>query len=145
MQVTDDGWKVTSTGTIAAPIELNTRLAEVTYDKAWHPRTLVVDALVKGKASTVKTTFTGTQAVNDIVQEERNFQKTDTVDAQTIVMPNLIFGTYEALAARLSTASPGATFRSYVAPQAEISITLGSVSTSGSRRRAARSRRASTR
>ena len=79
--VTDDGWKVTTTGTLAAPIALNTRLAEVTYDKAWHPRTLVVDALVKGKASTVKTTFTGTQAVNDIVQEERNFQKTDTVDA----------------------------------------------------------------
>ena len=127
--VTDDGWKVTSTGTLGAPVKLNTRLAEVTYDKAWHPRTLVVDALVDGKASKVKTTFTGTQAVNDIVQEERQFQKTDTVDAQTIVMPNLIFGTYEALAARLSTASPGATFRSYVVPQAEISITLGSVST----------------
>ena len=127
--VTDDGWKVMSTGTLVAPVKLNTRLAEVTYDKAWHPRTLVVDALVDGKASTVKTTFTGTQAVNDIVQEERQFQKTDTVDAQTIVMPNLIFGTYEALAARLSTASPGATFRSYVVPQAEISITLGSVST----------------
>jgi pimeloyl-ACP methyl ester carboxylesterase len=126
--VTDDGWKVTTTGTLAAPIALNTRLAEVTYDKAWHPRTLVVDAVVKGKASTVRTTFTGTQAVNDIVQEERNFQKTDTVDAQTIVMPNLIFGTYEALAARLSTASPGATFRVYVVPEAEIPVTLGSVS-----------------
>ena len=129
VQVTDDGWKVTSTGAIAAPIALNTRHAEVTYDKAWHPRTLVVDALVKGKASTVKTTFTGTQAANDIVQEERHFQKTDTVDAQTIVMPNLIFGTYEALAARLSTASPGATFRVYVVPEAETSVTLGSVST----------------
>jgi len=127
--VTDDGWKVTSTGTLAAPVKLNTRLAEVTYDKAWHPRTLVVDALVDGKASTVKTTFTGTQAASDIVQEERQFQKTDTVDPQTIVMPNLIFGAYEALAARVSTAAPGATFRVYVAPQAEISVTLGSVST----------------
>jgi hypothetical protein len=126
--VTDDGWKVTSTGTLAAPVKLNTRLAEVTYDKAWHPRTLVVDALVDGKASTVKTTFTGTQAANDIVQEERQFQKTDTVDAQTIVMPNLIFGTYEALAARVSTAAPGTTFRVYFAPQAEISVTLGNVS-----------------
>jgi uncharacterized protein len=127
--VTDDSWKVTSTGTLAAPVKLNTRLAEVTYDKAWHPRTLVVDALVDDKASLVKTTFTGTQAANDIVQEERQFQKTDTVDAQTIVMPNLIFGTYEALAARLSTASPGTIFRVYVAPQAEISVTLGNVST----------------
>ncbi len=127
--VTDDGWKVTSTGTLAAPIKLNTRLAEVTYDKAWHPRTLVVDALVDDKVSKVRTTFTGTQAASDVVQEERQFQKTDTVDAQTIVMPNLIFGTYEALAARVSTAAPGATFRVYVAPQAEIPVTLGTVST----------------
>jgi hypothetical protein len=126
--VTDDGWKVMSTGSIKAPVALNIRIAEITYDKEWRPRTLLLDAVLKGRASTVKTTFTGTQAASDIVQEERNFQKTDTVDARTIVLPNLIFGTYEALAARLSTAAPGATFRVYVAPQAEITVTLGAVS-----------------
>ena len=126
---TDDGWKVTSTGSIKAPVALNIRIFEVTYDKQWRPRTLVVDGLLKGQASTVETTFTGTQAASEIVQEERSYQKTDTVDAQTIVLPNLIFGSYEALAARLSTASPGTIFRVYVAPQAEISVTLGNVST----------------
>ena len=30
--ITDDGWKMTSTGTLAAPVKLNTRLAEVTSD-----------------------------------------------------------------------------------------------------------------
>ncbi len=127
--VTDDGWKVTSTGSIKAPVALNVRLAEVTYDKQWRPRALLLDALLKGKASTVKTTFTGTQAASDIVQEERSFQKTDTVDARTIVLPNLIFGSYEALAARVSTAEPGTSFRVYVAPQSEIDVTLGAVST----------------
>ncbi len=127
--VSDDGWKVMSTGQIAAPVSLTTRLAEVVYDRAWHPRSLVVDGVVKGKVTTVKTTFTGTSAASDIVQDDRNFQKTDTVDAQTIVMPNLIFGTYEALAARLQGATAGATFRVYVAPQAEITVRVGSVST----------------
>jgi pimeloyl-ACP methyl ester carboxylesterase len=126
---TDDGWKVMSTGSIKAPVALNIRIAEVTYDKEWRPKSLLLDAILKGQASTVRTTFTGTQAASDIVQEERSFQKTDTVDARTIVLPNLIFGTYEALAARLSTAAPGAVFRVYVAPQAEISVTLGTVST----------------
>jgi len=129
VMATDDGWKVTSTGSIKAPVALNIRIFEATYDKQWRPRTLLVDGLLRGQASTVKTTFTGTQAASEIVQEERSYQKTDTVDAQTIVLPNLIFGSYEALAARLSTASPGTTFRVYVAPQAEISVTLGSVST----------------
>ena len=129
VMATDDGWKVTSTGSIKAPVALNIRIFEATYDKQWRPRTLLVDGLLRGQASTVKTTFTGTQAASEIVQEERSYQKTDTVDAQTIVLPNLIFGSYEALAARLSTASPGTTFRVYVAPQAEISVTLGNVST----------------
>ncbi|MEO5821226.1 MAG: alpha/beta fold hydrolase [Vicinamibacteraceae bacterium] len=127
--VTDDGWKVTSTGTIAAPIALNTRTAEITYDKTWHPKTLLLDAILRGQASIIKTTFAGTKATSEIVQEERQFPKTDTVDPQTIVLPNLIFGSYEALAARISTAAPGATFRVYVAPQAEITVTLGAVST----------------
>jgi hypothetical protein len=126
---TDEGWKVMSTGSIKAPVALNIRIAEVTYDKQWRPRTLLLDALLRGQASTVRTTFTGTQAASEIVQEERSFQKTDTVDAQTIVLPNLIFGAYEALAARLSTAAPGTSFRVYVAPQAEIDVKLGAVST----------------
>jgi pimeloyl-ACP methyl ester carboxylesterase len=127
--VTDDTWKVMTTGQIAAPVALNTRLCEVTYDRAWHPKSLFIDAVVKGKTSTVRTTFAGGGASSDIVQDERNFQKTDPVDAQTIVMPNLIFGTYEALAARLSTAPAGTVFKVYVAPDAEITVTLGSVST----------------
>jgi pimeloyl-ACP methyl ester carboxylesterase len=126
--VTADAWKVTSSGQIAAPIDLKTRIAEVVYDRDWRPKSLLVDGVVKGKVTTVRTTFDGTKASNDIVQDDRNFQKTDTVDAQTIVMPNLIFGTYEALAARLSAAQPGASFRAYVAPDAEITIKLGAVS-----------------
>jgi pimeloyl-ACP methyl ester carboxylesterase len=127
--VTDDGWKVTSTGSIKAPVALTIRTAEVTYDKQWRPKALLLDAQLRGQASTIKTTFTGTQAASEIVQEERSFQKTDTVDAQTIVLPNLVFGSYEALAARLSTAAPGTSFRVYVAPQTEIDVKLGAVST----------------
>jgi pimeloyl-ACP methyl ester carboxylesterase len=126
--VTDDTWKVMSSGQIAAPVALNTRMCEVTYDRNWHPKSLFIDAIVKGKTSTVRTTFSGGGASSDIVQDERNFQKTDPVDAQTIVMPNLIFGTYEALAARLATAMPGAVFKVYVAPDAEITVTVGAIS-----------------
>jgi pimeloyl-ACP methyl ester carboxylesterase len=125
---TDDGWKVMSTGQISAPVSLNTRIAEVAYDREWRPKSLFIDAVVKGKVSTVKTTFTGTTAVSEVVQDERSFQKTDTVDARTIVLSNLIFGTYEALAARVAAAPPGTTLRVYVAPQAEIGVRIGAVS-----------------
>lgn len=123
-----DGWKVMSTGQLVAPLSITTRLAEVTYDREWHPKSLLIDSMIKDQAITVKTTFSGTQAVSEIVQSDKTFNKTDTVAAQTVVLPNLIFGAYEALAARLSTAQPGAKFRIYVAPQAEIDLTLDTVS-----------------
>jgi len=129
VQDTGDGWKITSTGQIGPPISLTMRLVEIVYDREWHPKSLLADGIVKGKVTRVRTTFEGTKASSDIVQDERNFQKTDTVDAQTLVMPNLIFGSYEALAARLSSAQPGAAFRVYVAPEAEITVRLGAVST----------------
>jgi pimeloyl-ACP methyl ester carboxylesterase len=123
-----DGWKIRTTGQIAAPIALTTRIAEIVYDRDWSPRTLFVDGLVKGQTTTLKTTFSGTSATSDIVQDARSFQKTDTVDARTIVLPNLIFGFYEAVSARISVAQPGASFRVYVVPQTEIAMTVDTVS-----------------
>ena len=141
-----DGWKVMSTGQLVAPLSITTRLAEVTYDREWRPKSLLIDSLIKDQSITVKTAFAGTQATSEIVQGDKTFTKTDTVAAQTIVLPNLIFGAYEALAARLSTAQPGAKFRIYVAPQAEIDLTLDTRHRPiASRRRAAPSRRATTR
>jgi uncharacterized protein len=122
-----DGWKVMSTGQLVAPLSITTRLAEVTYDREWRPKSLHIDSLVKEQPITVKTAFAGTRATSEIVQADKTFNKTDTVSEQTVVLPNLIFGAYEALAARLSTSQAGTKFRIYVAPQAEIDLTLDSV------------------
>jgi uncharacterized protein len=122
-----DGWKVTTLGQIAAPISLTTRIAEISYDRAWRPRSLFVDGIIKGQSTTLKTTFAGTSAVSAIVQDTQSFSKTDTVSETTIVLPNLVFGLYEALAARLSTAKAGDAFSIYVVPQAEIAMTVDAV------------------
>ena len=121
-----DGWKVMVTGQIAAPISLTTRIAEAVYDKEWRPRSLFIDGSVKDQPTTVKTAFEGGKAVSEVVQGGQTFHKADAVSDRTIVLPNLIFGLYEALAARLVTAEPGTKFRVYVAPQQEIDCTLES-------------------
>lgn len=124
-----DGWKVTTTGQIAAPILLTTRLAEITYDREWRPRSLFMDGSIKGQSTTLKTAFSGTIATSDIVQEAQSFKKTDTIDERAIVLPNLVFGFYEALAARIATASAGTSFNVYVVPQAQVALTVDTVST----------------
>jgi pimeloyl-ACP methyl ester carboxylesterase len=121
-----DGWRVMSIGQLAAPISFTTRKAEVVYDGEWRPRSLFIDSTLKDQVTTVKTAFAGGKATSEVVQNGQTFQKADEVAEKTIVLPNLIFGLYESLAAQVSAVAPGTTFRVYVAPQAEIDVKLES-------------------
>ena len=58
-------------------------------------------------------------------QESR---KIDKVAADTVVLPNMFFGAFEALALRLASVSPGGQLKAYVAPEAEITIRLDTIS-----------------
>ena len=69
-----------------------------------------------------------TTAINEITQNGTTTSKTDQVSARTIVLPNNFFAGYEALAARLAGAQPGSELHVYVAPQAEVGVTVKSVS-----------------
>src|SRR5262249_31596225 len=69
-----------------------------------------------------------TSAINEITQAGRTGAKTDQISAATVVLPNNVFGAYEALAPRLWDAKTGAELPLYIVPQAEIKATVKSVS-----------------
>ena len=117
-----DGWTVSGAGHLGAPLDLTTRRLEITYDPTWHPRELIVDASTRGATVGIHTTFTGTQAESEVNQSGVVTRKTDLVSADTLVLPNLFFGSYEALALRLSSIPDGGSFKAYIAPQAEITV-----------------------
>jgi hypothetical protein len=52
-------------------------------------------------------------------------EKSDTIDPGAILLPNLFFAPYEALAARLRDAKLGATLAAYIAPLGSMTITVG--------------------
>jgi pimeloyl-ACP methyl ester carboxylesterase len=66
--------------------------------------------------------------VNEITQGGNTNSKTDQVSARSLILPNNFFGAYEALAARLATAKEGAELPAYIAPSAEVKITVKSIS-----------------
>jgi pimeloyl-ACP methyl ester carboxylesterase len=119
-----DGWVVRGTSRLGQPIDITTRVAEVDYDLQWHPRSLLVDGIVRGQDVTLKTTFDGTKASNIIAVQGAPQSKVDVVTADTIVLPNTFLGAYAALAKRLSGKTAGSELRAYVAPQAEIPIRI---------------------
>ncbi|MEP6782493.1 MAG: hypothetical protein ABI983_02425, partial [Acidobacteriota bacterium] len=117
-----DGWIVRGTSRLGPPIDVTTRVAEVDYDLQWHPRTLLVDGIVRGQDVMLKTTFDGTKASNIIAVQGAPQSKVDTVSEDAVVLPNTFFGAYAGLAKRLTGKTAGAELHGYIAPQAEITI-----------------------
>ena len=67
---TADGWLVRGESQLGQPLDITTRSAEVNYDASWRPRSLVVDAIVRGQDVGLKTTFDGGQAINAVSVQE---------------------------------------------------------------------------
>jgi pimeloyl-ACP methyl ester carboxylesterase len=122
-----DGFTLRGSGKLRAPINLSMDYWEARYDRAWKPIELTINLTESAKKWTVHTTFNGTTASSDIAQEGQNQRRTSTVAADTVVLPNLIFGAYEALAARLATEKVGAQLEVFIAPQDALSATIHSV------------------
>ena len=102
-----DGWTLRGSGKLRAPLNLAIDYWEARYDRAWKPIELTVNLTESAKQWTVHTTFSGTIASSDISQDGQIQRRSSTIAADTVVLPNLIFGAYEALAARLATAEAG--------------------------------------
>jgi pimeloyl-ACP methyl ester carboxylesterase len=120
---TPDGVTITASGRLSAPLDLVMRQCVVRYDSQWRPVELAVDAMARGAALTIKTTFAGGRAESEVTQAGAPTRKTDVVSTDAVVLPNVCFSAYEALALRMSGIADGAAIRAYVAPQAEIAVT----------------------
>jgi len=126
---TPQGITISSYGRLAAPLDLLTRQCVLRYDSNWRPIDLAVEAVSRGAGLVIKTTFADGKATSEVTQAGTPTTKTDTVSPDTLVLPNLFFSAYEALAMRLSSIPDGSTFPAYIAPQAEITVKQNARST----------------
>ena len=119
-----DGWLISATSSLGPPLNMDTPKFQLRYAPDWQPKSLAFDTTVNGQVVTLSTTFTATTAVSDVMQGGQRANVTHAVSPQTLVMPNGFYAPYEAIARRLGSAAVGAKFPVYVAPQAEISMTV---------------------
>src|SRR6187402_3126944 len=114
---TASGWIITSTGQTGAPIDFTITRFEMKYGADWQPLEMKLEARSRNIPVSAATSYGMTTAINEVTQAGKTVSKEDQISAGTIVMPNNVFGSYEALAARLSVAVLGAELPIYVAPQ----------------------------
>ncbi len=122
-----DGWTLRGSGKLRAPVNLSMDYWEARYDRAWKPIELTINLTDNNNRWTVRTSFKDTVASSEIAQNGQMQRRTNTVAPDAVVLPNLIFGAYEALAARLSTARVGSQLQAFIAPQDAVTVVINNV------------------
>ena len=122
-----DGWVLRGSSRVSPPIATTVRRVEVHYDANWRPRSLSLEGAIQDKEVGLETTFADGKATNLLKEDDATTERIDDVSADAVVLPNVFFGSYAALAARLVDATPGTEIKAYIAPQAEIPIVVVAV------------------
>ena len=126
---TADGWLIRSAGQISAPVNLENQRFEVEYDAEWRPTRLNIDGIRAGESFSLETAFADGTAT--VTAQQGNLRTTDSasVEPDAIILPNLFFASYEALAVRLNDAQVGDELPIYVPPDAQITARVNQVVT----------------
>jgi pimeloyl-ACP methyl ester carboxylesterase len=114
-------------GQIGPPFDLTTSKFEMTYGADWQPQQLTVEGALRNETMNIGTSFGVTTATNEVVHGQRRGGVTHQISPRSIVLPVNYFGAYEALAARLVSYQAGTRVPVYVAPEGEITATIGSI------------------
>jgi uncharacterized protein len=119
------GWTITSSGRIGPPLDIVTRSLLIRYDPGWKPLELTLDATARGQALGIHITVAGTMATMHVDNGGPPIDRTDTIDADAVLLPNPLFAAYEAVAFRLKEAEPGSTIPVYQGGASRIAIRVG--------------------
>ena len=124
-----DGWTITGTGRSGPPLDMSTRQLEMRYDGEWNPIQLTIDGTARGQPITIRTWVEGTTATTHIANGADVRDKTDTISADALILPNPFWAPFAAVAARVRDLPSGTTLHAYVPGQASFDLKVGESTT----------------
>jgi len=124
---TPSGWSVSSSSRLGPPLSFELRNGDLRYSADWTPVSMTLEGSVRNEMLNISTTINGLSATSEVVQGSARSTKTDQLSPKSFLLPNNVYGAYVAVGRALVGATAGTSFRAYVAPQAEVGITVESV------------------
>jgi len=118
------GLVISGQGQIAEPINVITRHAELKYRPDQTAESMTFDARIMGVDVTLQTTFENGMAVSKGMQGNMPIAATDVASPQSVLLPNVFFGSHAVLARRLAGAAPGTEFRAFLGPGTGAQVTF---------------------
>lgn len=127
---TPQGWTITGSGSIGAPLDVVSRHLEIKYDADWKPLEVDIDAIVKNQPATLRTVVRDGSATTQFSGRFGTTEEhVDKIDPQAVLLPDPFFSPYQAVSARLQTAAPGSVLPLYAAPAGAVLATVGESTT----------------
>jgi len=122
------GTTITVTGRMGPPVNAVTRKAEFKYAADWTATSFTLDGTVAGGDVAISSALSGGKATTTGTQASTPVNASHDVDPKTFVLPNGVFGGFNAVSRRLAVeAAPGAEFHAYILPLLEIPLRVNSV------------------
>lgn len=119
------GWTIASAGRLGPPLDITTKSLQIKYAADWKPLELTLDATARSQALGLHITVAGATATTHLNNGGQPVDRSDTIDAGSLLLPNPFFAAYEAVAQRLLTAPSGATIPIYQGAPATASLHVG--------------------
>jgi len=101
---------ITGKGRLTGSQDVIIQRAEVRYRADGTAEAYELEASVNGNNTALYTTFSGGTAATKGVDGGQGVTQSDAVSPQAVILPNVFFASYEALARRLAAAEPGQEF-----------------------------------
>ena len=124
---TEDGWLLQASGQMTEPVPVDTRVFEAVYDPEWRPRRLTLEGSQGGIPFRLESTFEDGAATNTLQEGDRRTSTEERIDPASVLLPNSVFASYEALAMRLGASQPGAELPIYVPARGFLSARVDAV------------------
>jgi pimeloyl-ACP methyl ester carboxylesterase len=119
VESTAEGFIISGQGRLSGSQDVVIRRVEVRYSRDWTPSAYELEATVNGGDTGISTTFSNGAAVTKGVDGGQPVDQTDKVAPRVIVLPNVFFGSYEALTRRLVATQTEKEFPTFVGPAAQ--------------------------
>jgi pimeloyl-ACP methyl ester carboxylesterase len=119
VESTADGFTISGQGRLSGSQNVVIRRVEVRYTRDWTPSSYELEATVNGGDTTLVASFANGAAVTRGFDGGQKIEQTDKVPARVLVLPNVFFGSYEALARRLVATQTEKEFPTFVGPAAQ--------------------------
>jgi pimeloyl-ACP methyl ester carboxylesterase len=128
VESTAEGFIISGQGRLSGSQDVVIRRVEVRYSRDWTPAAYELEATVNGGDTGIFTTFANGTAVTKGTDGGQPVDQTDKVPPRVVVLPNVFFGSYEALTRRLVATQTEKEFPTFVGPAAQGLLRLANAS-----------------